>query len=133
MTVPSLALDFARDIAGDLVLSESRGDDVRALREKNGLTQSELAELLGTTRERVSRVENGHVPPTVDFVENLSRVMALGEAVREMKVTGEFDSRAIRRTANKLGLGEEETDLLVIRGLASLDRKRRGLIKELEK
>lgn len=132
MTIQSRASELARGAAGEVVLSESRGDAIRGLREKAGLTQRELAELLDTTRERVSRVENGHVPPSADFVAELARTMALAEMVRDMRVTDGVDSRALRRAANLLGLEEGEVDLLVIRGLSSLDRKKEGLIEELE-
>lgn len=132
MTIQSRASELARDAAGEVVLSESRGDAVRGLREKAGLTQRELAGLLDTTRERVSRVENGHVPPSADFVAELARTMALAEMVRDMRVRDGVDSRTLRRAANLLGLEEGDVDLLVIRGLSSLDRKKEGLIEELE-
>lgn len=132
MTIQSRVSELARGASGEVVLSESRGGAVRGLREKAGLTQRELAELLDTTRERVSRVENGHVPPSVDFVAELARIMALAEVVRDMRVTDGVDSRTLRRAANLLGLEDGDVDLLVIRGLSSLDRKKEGLIEELE-
>lgn len=131
MTNPSQALGIARDVAGRLVLEESRGSLVRELRGKTGLTQSELAGLLGTTREQVSRVENGHVQPSVAFLERCSKAFALGEVAREMDVRGELDHRKLVREANRLGLEEEDLDLLLIEALTSLDEKRRSLIREL--
>ncbi|MBS1263782.1 MAG: hypothetical protein MAG715_00973 [Methanonatronarchaeales archaeon] len=131
MMESSQAIEVARDVAGRLVLEESRGSLVRGLRVKTGLTQSELAGILGTTRERVSRVENGHVAPSVDFLERCSKTFALGEVAREMDIRGELDHRELVREANRLGVDEEDLDLLLIEALTSLDEKRRSLIREL--
>ena len=35
------------------------GNRIKALREKNGITQTELAELIGTTKQNIYKYENG--------------------------------------------------------------------------
>jgi len=131
MTKTSQASELAKEVAGDIVIGNSQGSAVKGLREKTGLTQRELADILDTTREQVSRVENGHVPPSIDFVRDLSRAVAVSEVAREMEVRGELDGRRLRRVATRLGLEDEDVDTLLINGLLSLDEKRRNLVKEL--
>lgn len=43
------------------------------IREKNGLSQSELAERLHVTRQAVSRWENGETVPSTDILVDISR------------------------------------------------------------
>ena len=49
-------------------------DTLRALREKNGLTQEELAEKVLVTRQAVSRWETGETQPNTDTLKLLSKV-----------------------------------------------------------
>ncbi len=46
---------------------------LKTLREKNGLTQEQLAERLLVTRQAVSRWENGETQPNTDTLKILSR------------------------------------------------------------
>ncbi len=49
-------------------------DILKALREKTGLTQAELAERVYVTRQAVSRWETGETQPNTDTLKALSRV-----------------------------------------------------------
>jgi transcriptional regulator with XRE-family HTH domain len=60
------------------------GAALRALREESGLTQQELAEALGTTRQRLSRVEEGELSDQVLLL--LRQVRRLGAVVRLERV-----------------------------------------------
>jgi SOS-response transcriptional repressor LexA len=53
------------------------GFEIRALREKSGLTQDELAQKAGVTRSWLSRVEIGHYrkPPEEPVLKKLSRAL----------------------------------------------------------
>lgn len=54
----------------------AKGDRIKALRKKKGLTQEELAKLLDTQRQTVSKYENGiitNIPS--DKVEEMSRIL----------------------------------------------------------
>ena len=46
---------------------------IKALREKNNLTQEQMAELIGTTRQAVSRWETGETQPNTEMLKTLSR------------------------------------------------------------
>ncbi|MBO7637361.1 MAG: helix-turn-helix transcriptional regulator, partial [Treponema sp.] len=48
-------------------------DILKNLREKNNLTQEEMAERINITRQAVSRWENGETQPNPDMLKVLSR------------------------------------------------------------
>lgn len=50
---------------------------VRQLREKQNLTQTELAEIIGTKQPSIARLENGHYWPRIDILEKIA--FALGK------------------------------------------------------
>lgn len=52
---------------------------LRRIRDKHGLTQSELAQRAGCSKSRVSRIERGLVSPRVDELQDIFAVM--GEAL----------------------------------------------------
>lgn len=47
---------------------------IRALREQRGLTQEDLAKLLGVTRQTVNAIENDKYNPTLPLAFKLARV-----------------------------------------------------------
>lgn len=56
-------------------LKRSLGARVRAARRRRGLTQEQLAELVGRTVEAVSNIERGTSLPSLATVERLSRYL----------------------------------------------------------
>ena len=55
------------------------GEQVRALRQANGLSQAALGELADTSQQAIARIENGGVMPTIDSLERIGH--ALGAAL----------------------------------------------------
>jgi transcriptional regulator with XRE-family HTH domain len=53
------------------------GERIRALREKQGLTQGDLEERSGLLRCYTSRVENGHTVPSLETIEKIARALNL--------------------------------------------------------
>jgi transcriptional regulator with XRE-family HTH domain len=51
------------------------GSALRALREERGLTQADIARSLGTTRQRLSRIEDGDVSAQVLLVLRAVRLL----------------------------------------------------------
>ena len=49
--------------------------DIRARRKGKGLSQDELAKMMGVSREQVSRWENGANAPTEKNMENLKKIL----------------------------------------------------------
>ena len=56
------------------------GMRLREARVNAGLSQSELEELSGIPKARLSRYENGHVAPSIQTLERLSRALNVSEA-----------------------------------------------------
>lgn len=50
-------------------------DMLVSAREEAGLTQGELAEAMGVTQGTVSKVENGQLPPTKEFLEKAAAIL----------------------------------------------------------
>jgi transcriptional regulator with XRE-family HTH domain len=56
------------------------GYQVARLRMKLGLTQTQLAEMVGTKQPSIARLENGEGSPSLSFLEKVAK--ALGTAVK---------------------------------------------------
>ena len=56
------------------------GQRLRATRLKAGYSQSDLEDLSGIPKARLSRYENGHVAPSIQTLERLSRALQVSEA-----------------------------------------------------
>ena len=57
-------------------------EQVRELREADGMSQSELARRIGSTQPAVARVEAGGVAPTIETLERIAAALGLELAVR---------------------------------------------------
>ncbi|MBO4927648.1 MAG: helix-turn-helix domain-containing protein [Clostridiales bacterium] len=77
------------------------GDNIRRYREKNKLTQKELAKKLSTSERQISRWENGHLIPSLDTIDSIARVF--GVTI--------FDLLAEESTENEEGQDEEHTNM----------------------
>lgn len=58
----------------------SFGQRLREARLRAGLSQSELEEISGIPKARLSRYENGHVAPSIQTLERLARALGVSEA-----------------------------------------------------
>ena len=56
------------------------GQRLRETRIKAGFSQSDLEEISGIPKARLSRYENGHVAPSIQTLERLARALAVSEA-----------------------------------------------------
>src|SRR5215510_5779029 len=56
------------------------GTRLREARLSAGLSQSELEELSGIPKARLSRYENGHVEPSIQTLNRLARALNVSEA-----------------------------------------------------
>jgi transcriptional regulator with XRE-family HTH domain len=59
---------------------KSFGQRLREARVHAGLSQSELEEISGIPKARLSRYENGHVAPSIQTLERLARALGVSEA-----------------------------------------------------
>jgi transcriptional regulator with XRE-family HTH domain len=56
------------------------GRRLRDVRIRAGMSQSDLEEISGIPKARLSRYENGHVAPSIQTLERLARALAVSEA-----------------------------------------------------
>jgi ribosome-binding protein aMBF1 (putative translation factor) len=62
--------------------------EIHALREKRGLSQRELAELLGTTQSAVARLEAGNVSPSLPTLEKVAEALGVELVVSFVDMNG---------------------------------------------
>ena len=58
----------------------SFGQRLRETRMRAGYSQSDLEEISGIPKARLSRYENGHVAPSIQTLERLARALGVSEA-----------------------------------------------------
>jgi len=56
------------------------GQRLRAARVRAGMSQSDLEEISGIPKARLSRYENGHVAPSIQTLARLARALGVSEA-----------------------------------------------------
>jgi len=56
------------------------GRRLRQTRVKAGLSQSDLEEISGIPKARISRYENGHVAPSIHTLERLAKALGVSQA-----------------------------------------------------
>lgn len=56
------------------------GERLRAARTHAGMSQSDLEELSGIPKARLSRYENGHIVPSIQTLERLAVALGVSEA-----------------------------------------------------
>lgn len=96
---------------------------IRALRKARGLTLEQLGELVGTTNQQISMLENGKRRLTTDWIEKLAKALNVrpSEIIEEPpQLTGE---QALLSVADALGLRPD--DLIQAKSKAEADPVRR--------
>lgn len=78
------------------------GKNIRALREKRGMTQEALAEALFVTRQTVSNYETGRSRPDLDMLVKIAQVL---EADVNQVLYGLSTDQDRRRMVKRLGIG----------------------------
>jgi transcriptional regulator with XRE-family HTH domain len=106
------------------------GQRLREARVNAGLSQSELEELSGIPKARLSRYENGHVAPSIQTLERLSRALNVSEASLlgdQRAVLEEFfsvlEQRGVRVNSPEQGarLANAVADLIHVLGVAEVN------------
>jgi len=138
-TVEELFDRLVREIGGRVVAAPEPGDYLRKLREDAGITQEELAGLLGLRRESVSRIENGTVMPTLSYVRRFARVISALKIVRELLAQEEVSLLSGRRTTGFsprllrlcLGFSAKEIKQISELGIKSYQRTKRKVLRRI--
>jgi transcriptional regulator with XRE-family HTH domain len=72
-------------VGGRIISSNRAREEIRHARLALGITQEELAALLGLRRETISRIENGAINPTFDFIKKFCSAVAIARVVRDLR------------------------------------------------
>ena len=96
-------------------------DKIKALREQNGFTQSDLAKKLGITRSSVNAWEMGISVPSTQYVVELANIF---------KVSTDF-LLGVKSTATVYGEGLSEMDVQLVNAvIAHLREKESAIIHQ---
>ncbi len=121
---PEWLVSFQKDLAGEMLLNQDSGDVISEYRKRYGMSQEELGELMELRRESISRIENGNVTPTLDFVKKFINAAALIEAIRvERAQHKEIDVYFLENLAKELGFSREIVMSLLKVAVESYDKK----------
>ena len=121
---PEWLASYERDIAGEIVLSHEPGEVIRKYRMRYGISQEELGIIMSLRRESISRIENGSVTPTFDFVRGFITTVAIVEAIRvERAQNKEINVHLLENIARESDFSIEKLPLLLKLAVESYDKK----------
>ena len=121
---PEWLASFERDIAGEIVLSHEPGDIIREYRMRYGISQEELGDIMDLRRESISRIENGSVTPTFDFVRGFIMTVGIIEAIRvERAQQKEINVHLLENMARESGFSIEKLPFVLKLAVESYDKK----------
>ncbi|VVB87754.1 Helix-turn-helix [uncultured archaeon] len=130
---PEWLVSFEKDAASEIILNQETGEVIREYRTRYGMSQEELGELMDLRRESISRIENGSVTPTFDFVKKFIRSMALIETIRvERAQHKEIDVYFLENIAKEFGFSREKLPFVLKIGIESYDKKLMKIQKSLK-
>lgn len=122
--MPEWLVSFQKDLAGEVLLNQDSGDVISEYRKRHGMSQEHLGELMELRRESISRIENGSVTPTLDFVKKFINAAALIEAIRvERAQHKEIDVYFLENLAKELGFSREKLMVMLKVAVESYDKK----------
>ena len=76
------------------------GDRLKQFRELRGLSQGKIEELTGLPRSYISRVENGHIIPSVKTLQRFAR--ALDMPMYQLLYEGEKPPKSLKTQAQEI-------------------------------
>jgi len=121
---PEWLAAFEREIAGEIVLSHEPGDVIRVYRMRYGMSQEELGVMMDLRRESISRIENGSVTPTFDFVRGFIMTVAVIEAIRvERAQNKEINVHLLENIARESDFSIEKLPFVLKLAVESFDKK----------
>lgn len=72
-------------VGGRIVSAKAAREVIKEVRVSLGITQEELAAILDLRRETISRIENGIINPTLEFVKKFCSAVAIARVVRDLR------------------------------------------------
>lgn len=131
-------IKYLQEIGGGLVHSDTPSEDIRKTRMTVGATQEEVSKLMRLRRETISRIENGFIKPTFEFVKKFSRFMAATKVIRDLNALEEVSvldgsnfsiSPSILRVYFNVSL--KDFKLITTIGTRGYQKSRAKIIKEI--
>ncbi len=113
MYTPEWLTRFAKDIAGKIVMTPGQGSTIQEYRKNYGITQKELGQLMDLRRETISRIENGKVNPTIDFIQNFVAALAIAEATKAYCKGHDVEFPFLERIAKEFGIPSAKLDQIL--------------------
>lgn len=91
-------------------------ENLKRVREEKGITQADLAEMVGLSQAFVSRIEAGRANPTLDKIRAIATALQTEPA--ELFTLPDFQRRAISALGAIDNLEEREAALIVLESMA---------------
>lgn len=82
-------LKYVGNVSGRIISSENPMEDIKKTRSALGITQEEIGKLVKLRRETISRIENGIINPTFEFVKKFSKTIAAAKVIRDLQALEE--------------------------------------------
>ncbi len=121
---PEWLVSFEKEAASEIVLNQDTGEMIREYRMRYGMSQEQLGALMDLRRESISRIENGSVTPTLDFIKKFINAVSLIEAIRvERAQHKEIDVHFLENLAKEFGFSREELTGILKVAVESYDKK----------
>lgn len=121
MYTPEWLAKFAQNMAGNIVMSPEHGSAIQAYRKNYGITQKELGQLLDLRRETISRIENGKVNSTVNFIQNFVGILAIAESTKTYCKGHGVEFPFFERIAKEFGISSAKLDQILGIALEKLE------------
>lgn len=133
LCIPDWLISYEKEVAVDLFLASNPGDVIRDYRKRYDMSQEELGILMRLRRESISRIENGSVTPTLEFIKTFIKAATVIEAVRvERAQHKEIDMQFLGNLAKELGFTRDNLALLLKVAVESYDKKLMKIQKSLK-
>ncbi|MBI5347085.1 MAG: helix-turn-helix transcriptional regulator [Candidatus Aenigmarchaeota archaeon] len=82
-------LKYVENVGGRIISSENPMADIKKTRAALGITQEEIGKLVKLRRETISRIENGIINPTFEFVKKKKKTIAVAKVIRDLQALEE--------------------------------------------
>ncbi len=130
---PEWLASFEKEVAGEIILGQEPGEVINEYRTRYGMSQEELGVLMELRRESISRLENGSVTPTFDFVKLFITTIAIIEVIRvERAQNKEINVHLLENIARESGFQVEKLPFVLKIAVESYDKKLDKIRKSLK-
>jgi len=128
-----------KTLGGEIVASSEPSRKIKGARVSIGMTQEELGMLVDLRRETISRIENGNICATMDFIRRFVKTVAVARVIRDLHALSEV-GRMEGKEMNplppnilrlSLDVSLEELNTISCIGLRGYQKSRTRLIKKI--